>query len=48
MSRLNIKIGDYCLAIAIGDGMLSFSGTESITTIINTLQGAVISTGPEG
>jgi hypothetical protein len=41
-SGLNINLGDYSPAVVVGDGKLSFSGTESITNIMHTLQGAAI------
>jgi hypothetical protein len=45
-SGLNINLGDYSPSIVVGDGKLSFSGTEFVPTLINTLQGAAISNSP--
>jgi hypothetical protein len=47
-SGLNINLGDHSPAVVVGDGKLSFSGTEPITNIIHSLQGAAISSGPQG
>jgi hypothetical protein len=44
-SGLTINLGDYSPAVVAGDGKLSFSGTEAVTNIMNTLQGAAISNG---
>jgi hypothetical protein len=44
-SGLNINLGDFSPAVVVGDGKLSFSGTESVITIMNSPQGAAISNG---
>ena len=44
-SGLNIILGDYSPSVVVSDRKLSFSGTESVMNIMNTLQDAAISNG---
>ncbi|KAE9367661.1 hypothetical protein N431DRAFT_70914 [Stipitochalara longipes BDJ] len=37
---LNINMGAYSPALVVGDGAIGFKGTESVTNLMNTLQGA--------
>ena len=39
---LNINLGAYSPAIVVGDGAISFEEGESVTSIVNALQGAAI------
>lgn len=40
---LNINMGAYSPALVVGDGAIGFKGTESVTNLMNTLQGAAAS-----
>lgn len=40
---LNINMGAYSPALVVGDGAIGFKGTESVTQIMNTLEGAAAS-----